>query len=88
MKEKSGNILRPLLGLEKSDILKYLEDSNLEYKLDLTNNDTDITRNYLRHEIIPKFNKINSKYKSNIQSLLCYFEDLKHNIDDDVLSFL
>jgi tRNA(Ile)-lysidine synthase len=66
MTEKSNNILRPLLQLEKSEILEYLKLNNLEYKLDITNNDTDITRNYLRHEIIPKFNQINTQYKKNI----------------------
>ena len=88
MTEKSNNILRPLLQLEKSEILEYLKLNNLEYKLDITNNDTDITRNYLRHEIIPKFNQINTQYKKNIWSLLSYFEDLKQTIDNDILKFL
>ena len=83
-----GKILRPLLNLEKSNILSYLEKNNLKYFIDQTNSDTDITRNYLRHEIVPKFEKINKSYKSNISNLLNYFEDIKENIDKEVLEFL
>ena len=88
MTEKSWAILRPLLNIEKKDILKYLNDNNLEYKIDNTNFDTDITRNKFRHEIIPEFLKINSNYKTNINNLISYFEELKEFIDIEVIKFL
>ena len=88
MTEKSWAILRPLLKLEKSDILNYLEKNKLEYKEDLSNLDTKITRNYLRHEIIPKFEKINKNYKKNISKTINYFEDLKDHIDSVVEKIL
>ena len=88
MTEKSWALLRPLLKLEKSDILSYLEENKLEYKEDLSNLDTQITRNYLRHKIIPKFEKINKNYKKNISSTINYFEDLKNHIDIEVKNFL
>jgi len=55
MTESSGGVLRPLLKLEKNEILNYLNENKLKYSIDETNSDTEITRNYLRHEIIPKF---------------------------------
>jgi tRNA(Ile)-lysidine synthase len=88
MTEKSWAILRPLLNIEKSQILDYLESNNLEYKIDITNTDTELTRNYLRHEIIPKFQQINSNYKNNLKNILDYFEELKEGIDKDVIDFL
>lgn len=88
MTEKSGNIIRPLLEMEKWDILKYLDDNNLEYKIDSSNKDTTITRNKLRHDIIPQFSKVNSNYKSNINNLIKYFEELKGFIDTEIEKFL
>ena len=88
MTESSGGVLRPLLKLEKNEILNYLNENKLKYSIDETNSDTEITRNYLRHEIIPKFWKINSNYKKNLSNTLNYFEDLKNHIDWEVESFL
>lgn len=88
MTEKSWLILRPLLHLEKSEILKYLDENKLEYKIDKTNFDNEITRNFLRNEIIPNFSKINPNFKNNISNTLSYFEELKDFIDEEVKSFL
>ncbi len=88
MTEYSWGILRPLLNIKKKEILEYLDENKLEYKIDSTNKDLEITRNYLRHEIIPKFKKINSNYKKNIWDTLTYFEELKNSIDSEVKTFL
>lgn len=88
MTEKSWLILRPLLNLEKSEILKYLDENKLEFKIDKTNFDNDITRNFLRNEIIPNFSKINPNFKNNISNTLSYFEELKNFIDEEVKVFL
>lgn len=88
MTQNYGNILRPLLHLEKAEILKYLDENKLEYRIDKTNFDNDITRNLFRNEIIPKFYKVNSKFKQNISNTLNYFEELKNHIDEEVKEFL
>lgn len=88
MWEKAWFLLRPLLKLKKSEILEYLDKNKLNYKIDETNSDTEITRNHLRFEIIPKFEKINKNYKENISKTLDYFENLKEFIDEEVKNFL
>jgi len=88
MTEASGNILRPLLGKEKKEIIKRLEEKNLAYNIDSSNYDTTYTRNYLRHDIIPLFERINKSYKKNINNTLDYFENIKEFIDDEVKNFL
>lgn len=52
------NIIRPLINVSSQDIRKALELVGIEYALDATNFDTDYTRNYIRHEILPKLNAI------------------------------
>ncbi len=88
MTESSGNILRPLLHLEKKDIIKYLDENNLKYFIDSSNSNTDITRNKLRLHILPQFGEINTNYKGNLSNIFSYFEDIKKHIDHEVSEFL
>ncbi len=88
MTEKSWALLRPLINLEKNKILKYLDENKLEYRIDKTNFDTNITRNKLRHDIIPQFEKINWNYKKNISNLISYLEEIKEFLDKEVKKFL
>ncbi len=88
MTEKSWAILRPLLDITKDEILEYLDKNNLKYFVDKTNFNTDITRNHLRHEVIPKLGKINSNFKENINNFMSYLEWVKEYIDEEVKVFL
>jgi tRNA(Ile)-lysidine synthase len=88
MKEFYGWILRPLLDIEKKEILEYLDKNKLKYFIDSSNLENKYSRNYLRNEIIPRFSKINSKFKKNISKTISYFEDLKNYIDEEVKGFL
>lgn len=56
IKPRRGGYLRPLLEVEKSEILSYAEAQGLEYVSDETNEDTAYLRNFLRHEILPLLN--------------------------------
>lgn len=55
-----GVVIRPILGMEKSEILSYCKDNQLDYVTDSTNTDTDYTRNKIRAQIIPIMKQINS----------------------------
>lgn len=52
-KQKNYKIIRPLLNLTKTDILKYNEDNNIKYYIDNTNEDIKYTRNRYRKKILP-----------------------------------
>jgi tRNA(Ile)-lysidine synthase len=88
MTELSWWILRPLLNLEKSEILEFLNKNNLKYFIDSSNSENKYTRNKLRNTIIPKFEEINSNYKKNINNLTSYFEELKLHLDQEIEEFL
>jgi len=88
MTEFSGGILRPLLNLEKTEILEYLDKNKLKYFIDSSNSSNDYTRNYIRNKIIPKFEKVNSKFKKNICNTMTYFEELKQHLDKEIEEFL
>jgi tRNA(Ile)-lysidine synthase len=46
-------LVRPLLGLTRAQVLKFLEDEGLSARQDSTNADLKYTRNRIRHELLP-----------------------------------
>lgn len=77
MDYKNGKIIRPILSFEKSEILKYLDENNIEYAIDATNLENDYSRNYIRNEIFPRLSEINYNAISN-------FFNLSNNIKNDL----
>jgi tRNA(Ile)-lysidine synthase len=49
----AGPFLRPFLGLEKAELLAYLEEKRLPFSTDSTNASTDYLRNKIRRELVP-----------------------------------
>lgn len=61
-------IIRPLIRVGKAEILSYCVRNGVGYVQDATNSDTDYTRNYIRHEILPRLERVNPAYLSNLNS--------------------
>ena len=53
IKLKNNNIVRPLLYVNKKEIMEYVKKNNIPYAIDKSNEKLDITRNRYRHTIIP-----------------------------------
>ncbi len=66
MGQVRGNIVRPLLIFSKEEIMDYIVAHNLPYATDETNANTEYTRNYIRHHILPQLNHINPKAVEHI----------------------
>lgn len=64
-----GEIIRPLLGVTKNNILAYLEKYQLSYRVDKTNADESYTRNYYRKNIVPLLKEKNPGIHETIQTL-------------------
>lgn len=88
MTEKSGKILRPLINIEKKDIVSELKSKKVRYMIDATNSDIKISRNYMRLQILPLLEEINSSYKKNIQNFISYLETTKSYVDGEIQTFL
>ena len=59
-------LIRPLLEIEKQDILVYLRKNKIKYMIDSSNLKTDYFRNKVRLEIIPALSKYSPQIKENI----------------------
>ncbi|PKO83028.1 MAG: tRNA lysidine(34) synthetase TilS [Betaproteobacteria bacterium HGW-Betaproteobacteria-11] len=55
--EVRGRVLRPLLHIPGDHLLAYARDHDLKWVDDESNDDRHFTRNYLRHEVLPVFEK-------------------------------
>ncbi len=63
----SGLILiRPMLGIRRSEISGWLEKEGIEWREDASNADETIPRNLVRHQILPTLGKINERAAENI----------------------
>ncbi len=66
MRPRQGNILRPLLGVSRQDILTFLAEKRQPFVTDSTNLEDEAMRNKLRLNIIPLLQQINPAASSNI----------------------
>ena len=77
-------IIRPLLSLNKDDIIKYNNDNNIKYYIDKTNTDTKYTRNRYIANIIPLLQKedndIQKQYLNFSRLLLEYFDYIEEMV--------
>ncbi|MDR2684819.1 MAG: tRNA lysidine(34) synthetase TilS [Prevotellaceae bacterium] len=59
MKPKREKIVRPLLCVNRSEIISYAQKTMLLFQTDKTNSDINFPRNRIRHNILPEMEKIN-----------------------------
>ena len=53
IRPRSGRVIRPLLDVSRSELRAYLQERQISFREDETNRDLRITRNRVRHELIP-----------------------------------
>ena len=60
-----GTIIRPLIDCTSQEIRDYCGENGLSFVVDSTNFHNDYTRNFIRHNIIPEFKKINADFEKS-----------------------
>ncbi|AFM27123.1 tRNA lysidine(34) synthetase TilS [Desulfomonile tiedjei] len=58
-----GAIIRPFAHTTRSEVLEYLEDAGIQYRIDPTNLTISADRNFIRHDIIPAVQKRFPQYR-------------------------
>ena len=77
----NNNIIRPMLNIDKRDILEYLDDKQIKYAIDKTNLENDYTRNNIRNRIIPLLEEINPNFLNGIYRMSESLKQDKEAID-------
>ncbi len=69
MKYKSGNFIRPMLDISKSEIEEYLKNEKIDFVEDSSNESDDYKRNYVRHNLLKSFENAYSGAVLNLVKL-------------------
>ena len=75
MAPKNGDIIRPLLCVDRKTILQYLSEKGQGYVTDSTNLIDDVVRNKIRLNVIPMLKDINPAVCHNICNTAHYLEE-------------
>ncbi len=79
---KRGNIIRPLLECERTEIEAYCEKNNLNPKIDKTNLENDYQRNKIRNIVIPYIqNEFNPNFINTLERLSNIAEEENNYIE-------
>jgi tRNA(Ile)-lysidine synthetase-like protein len=74
-------IVRPLLMVSKHEIIATLNDHTIVYHSDETNDDIGITRNKIRHQLMPVIEELNPNYREKINQFLEYYQHVQSDIE-------
>ena len=90
---RRDNIIRLLIDCSRKEIEAYCSENDIPYITDSTNLTDDYTRNFIRHNIVASFSKINENYESAISSAMetlrnenSFMENCKNAILEDCYS--
>ncbi len=89
---KNKNVIRPLLGFSKKEIQGFIQENNYKFRQDSSNVNTKYSRNYLRHEVIPKLDNVHPNAKKGLLATINYVKEtedyLNKKIEEDKASII
>lgn len=62
---KNGRLIRPMLSVTRQEVLAFLQEYNLSYITDSSNETDNFLRNRLRHHVMPLLKKENPRFAEN-----------------------
>ena len=80
---RNGKLIRPMLSATRQEVLAFLQEYNLEYVTDSSNDTDDFLRNRLRHHVLPLLKQENPRFSENTSEMA-----LRLRQDEKVLSDL
>ncbi|MGL4946295.1 MAG: tRNA lysidine(34) synthetase TilS [Cetobacterium sp.] len=83
--QSRDNIIRPINEIYKNEILEYLYNNSIKYRLDETNFENDFTRNSIRLDLIPLIEKrYNTSFKEKINNLILEIKEVNKILKVDL----
>lgn len=75
IRPRNGAIVRPLLCINREEIIRYLQNIDQSYVTDSTNLEDEYTRNKIRLHLIPLMQEINPSVKNSLIETSNYLND-------------
>ena len=76
IRPRNGAIVRPLLCVNRKEIIQYLQNIEQDYVTDSTNLEDEYTRNKIRLNLLPLMQTINPSVKNNLIETSNYLNDV------------
>ncbi len=74
------NIIRPLLTCSRQDLLLYLKEKQISYRLDETNTDNRFARNRIRNQTLPELNDLQPSATRHIANAAEELQEIENYI--------
>lgn len=88
MLEQNGRIIRPFLNFDKSEILAFATNKQLEWREDASNAKNDYSRNKLRNVILPSLEQEIPTLKSSVLMLVYAFQETQKQLEKEVKPYI
>ncbi len=82
--EVRDGFIRPLISVEKKEILKYLNNNKIPYVTDQTNLSTIYLRNKVRHTLLPVIKEVFPGYRRSLSSFAGKMEAVRSVLEKSV----
>jgi tRNA(Ile)-lysidine synthase len=81
-------LVRPLLGVTRSDVLQYLATLDQPYRIDATNADPRLTRNRIRHDLLPLLKTFNPDVVAALNQTAAQAEEVFGHLTEEAEDLL
>jgi tRNA(Ile)-lysidine synthase len=75
----SVTIARPLLGVQRVEILDYLRSIDQTFRIDVSNSESAYTRNFLRNELLPR---LSERFGQTVPQAIVRLGEQARDVDD------
>lgn len=76
IRPKNGRVVRPLLGVNRTEVLAYLDALKQAYVTDSTNLTDEYTRNKIRLTLLPLLEEVNPSVRKSISAMTDHLSDV------------
>jgi len=87
IKFRNGDVVRPLLDFQRSQVEAYCQDNKLAFVHDKSNDDTRFMRNKIRHEVLPVLESINPSFFDTMQANMAHVREAEYMLEAQVERF-
>lgn len=85
---QTKNVLRPLIGLKKAQLVSYAKRYNVPWREDATNSDQRYLRNYIRRTVMPLFDSRRAAWRRDLLRLIRKQVSLRRTIEAELDTLL
>jgi len=78
MRPKEGRYIRPLLSISKATIVQYLQENQISFCTDETNQDPSFLRNTVRLNLIPTLTTIDPRISKTVLRTIDHLQETEH----------